>query len=140
MNRKGKFRSVKDEVENKKLGDSGEELVMKWEREKLKNYPDLLKKLERVSEKNDYLGYDIRSFDTDGKEIYIEVKTTRGGKSSSFIVSSNEYTSSKKYPTKYRLYRLYNYNPISGADCFILEGDLSEFSPRVLQYSFDPKD
>jgi hypothetical protein len=140
MNRKGKFRSVKDDVENKKLGDSGEELVMKWERGKLKDHPDLLKKLERVSEKNDYLGYDIKSFDTDGKEIYIEVKTTRGGKSSSFIVTSNEYISSKKYATKYRLYRLYNYNPKSGADCFILKGDLSKFSPRVLQYSFDPKD
>jgi hypothetical protein len=140
MNRKGKFRSVKGDVENKKLGDSGEELVMKWEREKLKDHPDLLKKLERVSEKNDYLGYDIRSFDTDGKEIYIEVKTTRGGKSSSFIVTSNEYMSSKKYATKYRLYRLYNYNPKSGADCFILVGDLSRFNPRVLQYSFDPKD
>ncbi len=140
MNRNGKFRSVKDGVENKKLGDSGEELVMKWEREKLKNYPDLLKKLERVSEKNDYLGYDIRSFDTNGKEIYIEVKTTKGGKSSSFIVTSNEYMTSRKYATKYKLYRLYNYNPISGADCFILEGDLSKFSPRVSQYIFDPKE
>lgn len=60
------------------LGDRGEKIVMEIEIKRLEDSgrEDLAKKVDRVSLKSDSFGYDILSFDTDGKERYIEVKAT----------------------------------------------------------------
>lgn len=54
--------------------------------------------------------FDILSFDENGSEKYIEVKTTKGGLSTAFHISEGEIKFSHDYGDKYYLYRLYNFN------------------------------
>ncbi|WP_028789029.1 DUF3883 domain-containing protein [Terrimonas ferruginea] len=58
------------------VGTRGEQIVMEWERRRLKCYPELLARLEWVSEHTDSFGYDINSVELDGTSVQIEVKTT----------------------------------------------------------------
>jgi len=83
---------------NSITGSRGEELVLKIEKELLikANRKDLAEKVYRVSTDDDSLGYDILSFDINGKEKYIEVKTTSlNNDSLKFFVSLNEYSIGK---------------------------------------------
>lgn len=99
---------------NKKLGILGEEFIMKIEADKIKasSYASKLNLLEQVSKtEGDGLGYDIKSIDENGKEIFIEVKTTKSALSSTFYITYNELLCSVKFAKKYRLYRLYNFKP-----------------------------
>jgi len=77
----------------KKIGDRGEQIVVMAERKFLlkKNKPKLVKKVDHVAKYDDSAGYDIKSFDENGVEKYIEVKSTLKpiGHSNIFI-SSNE--------------------------------------------------
>lgn len=132
-----KYNRDPNEEENKILGNHGEELVWKWERKKLEDYPKLKEKIKWVSKKDDTKGYDIRSFEPGGKEIFIEVKTTRGALSTPFIISANEYEVSKQKGDSYRLYRLYNYTARNGARVFVIEGSLEPFKPRPKNYTID---
>lgn len=51
----------------------------------------LSERVEHVSRtRGDGLGYDVLSFDADGRERYIEVKTTAFGQETPFYVSRNE--------------------------------------------------
>ena len=43
------------------------------------------RKNKHVSDTNDYAGYDILSYNDDGTERFIEVKTTKGPINSDFI-------------------------------------------------------
>ena len=124
--------------ENKKLGDAGEELVYRYETDKLQKLK-VNKTPEWKSRKDDTLGYDILSYDQNGNEIYIEVKTTRGKDITPFFISSNEYIMSNKQKCKYILYRLFNYNPYTGAQCYKLVGPLEQYNPVVSQYTLEPK-
>lgn len=72
--------------QNAIIGFLGEQIVLDTEKNRLKDYPDLAKKVEHISQtRGDGLGYDILSFDTYGNPIYIEVKTTTQGKKHHFI-------------------------------------------------------
>lgn len=90
---------------SQKNGDRGEELVLRNEIEKIKQWglPDeILSKVRRVSLESDDYGFDILSFDKDGNERYLEVKTTKSnGKNFSFILTKNEFEQAKKYGNKY---------------------------------------
>ena len=90
---------------SQKIGDRGEELVLRNEIEKIKQWglPDeILSKVRRVSLESDDYGFDILSFDKDGNERYLEVKTTKSnGKNFSFILTKNEFEQAKKYGNKY---------------------------------------
>ena len=80
-----------------KVGFAGEELVLNHEKEKLRKCGriDLMEKVKWVSQEIDGLGYDIISFDENGNEIHIEVKTTTSPVPRlQFFISSNEV---KKY-------------------------------------------
>lgn len=57
----------------------------------------------------DGLGYDIRSFETDGRERFIEVKTTTFGERTPFFVSANEVRFAHDHPAQFKLYRLFDY-------------------------------
>ena len=98
---------------NRKLGDMGEEFVMKYERFRMEQEqrPDLAKEVEWTSkEKGDGLGYDIRSFDAQrDRELFIEVKTTNSGKHQPFFITENEVEFSRKEKRQYKLYRVYNF-------------------------------
>ena len=115
------------EASNRSLGSAGEEFVLNYERYKLLQFgkEKLSQKVEHVSAtKGDGLGFDILSFDVDGAEKYIEVKTTAFGKEAPFYVTRNELSLSKEQPEHFYLYRLFEFR--SKPKMFSMAGSLSE--------------
>lgn len=109
------------EHESRALGLAGEQLVLDYETRRLveAGRPDLAKKIEHVSfEQGDGAGYDIKSYNLDGSELYIEVKTTTGAADTAFYISSNEVEFSRKNSTSFVIYRLANYDSISKSAVF----------------------
>jgi len=123
--------------QQKKIGDLGEQLVLQYERANCK--PKLRDKIRHVSvEEGDGLGYDILSFDADGKEKYIEVKTTTGGADRSFFVTANELERSRRDEDKFVLYRLYNLDEReSKADFFTINGSLDAYCINPIQFQVE---
>ncbi len=119
---------IQNGIEKKRLGDLGELWVMKHEIEKLKeaNKHNLIDKVKHTSkDEGDGTGFDIQSFDKEGNKIFIEVKTTKGKKNSTFFITRNELEKSKIEKANYYLYRLYNYNELlDTADLLVIKGDL----------------
>lgn len=107
--------------ENKKLGDLGEALVKRYEENKLRQ-KGLSSLADRVEIVKDGRGFDVLSFDENGAEIHIEVKTTSGNEKTPFLISRNEVMFFKKNPQNYFIYRLYNYEQKNNyADFFIVD-------------------
>ncbi|HPA57167.1 MAG TPA: DUF3883 domain-containing protein [bacterium] len=79
-----------DEKRKKEIGKIGEGIVLKGEKEGLIKIgkKSLAKKVQDVSNEN--LGYDILSFEKDGSEKYIEVKSTILSDNYSFQITRNE--------------------------------------------------
>ena len=114
-----KFDPAARDARNRRLGLSGEHQVFHFERARLAaaDRPDLARKVEWTSrERGDGAGYDIRSFDPDGAERFIEVKTTRGGPRTDFFLSRNERAFSQEEPERFRLYRLYDFGSAPAAE------------------------
>jgi hypothetical protein len=108
-----KFNPVERDFRNRKLGREGEELVLHFEREKLKrrDRPDLAKKIRWISEEDgDGGGYDILSFDEKGKERFLEVKTTVGADTTPFYITRNELSLSSERPEAFRLCRVFDFS------------------------------
>lgn len=100
------------EARNQSLGKAGEEFVVEFERHRLRAFgmDKASEKVEHVSRtKGDGLGYDILSYETNGEERFIEVKTTSFGKETPFFVSNNELSFSKEYSKQFRLFRLFEF-------------------------------
>lgn len=120
---------IQNNIENKRIGDLGELWVTNIEKKKLlkADKPKLAEKVKHVAkDKGDGLGYDILSFDIDGKEIYIEVKTTKGNVNSTFFITRNELERSKTERQSFYLYRVFNYNEeTDNAELLIIKGDLT---------------
>lgn len=96
-----------DNRAKKFIGDEGEYHVMQYESKKLKKLGliDLSKKIERVSKNSDSYGYDIKSYNKDGKEIKIEVKTTTSkAKQFTFYLSRHELKTAISLKNDYYLY------------------------------------
>jgi Domain of unknown function (DUF3883) len=105
-----KFDPVERDLRNRSLGRAGEEFVLEVEKKKLErsNRPDLLKKVRWVSEdEGDGAGYDILSFEPDGRERLIEVKTTNGAARTPFFLSENECQRAAASMESWRLYRVH---------------------------------
>ena len=80
-------------------------------------------RIEWVSDsKGDYSGFDIRSFESNGKDRLVEVKTTKGGKETPFFVSRNEVRVSREHGKAYYLYRLFRFQ--RGPRLYMLPGSL----------------
>lgn len=92
---------------SQKIGDIGEELVLRNEVEKLKAWglsEDVLSKVRRVSLESDDYGYDILTFDKEGREVYLEVKTTKVNRTDfSFIITRNELEHAKIFGDRYSI-------------------------------------
>jgi len=120
---------IKKELRNKKLGLLGEELVVSYEKAFLIKHKreDLVKLVNHVSvTQGDGLGYDILSYDINGKKKYIEVKTTRSDISRHFYLSQNELLFSQQQNRGYFLYRVFDFDTKAKSGKFYkLEGDLS---------------
>jgi hypothetical protein len=93
-------------MRNRAIGLAGEELAMRFEHERLwrAGKKDLANKVEHVARsQGDGLGYDILSFETTGRERWIEVKTTNFGALTPFFVSRNEVGVSETTESNYSL-------------------------------------
>lgn len=114
---------------NRKLGLDGELLVLKMEIEYLKsnNRDDLANKVTHISVvEGDGAGYDILSYELDGTPKHIEVKTTKGSAQTSFFMSPNEIEFSKRNPSNYYLYRVYEFDvDANSGKVFLINGDIS---------------
>jgi hypothetical protein len=128
------------EAQNRSLGLVGEKLVINYEKARLINErkEDLASRVEHVSlTQGDRAGFDILSFDSTGRERFIEVKTTRYSSTAPFFVTPNELSTSKRATTDYYLYRIYNFD--KKARLFYKNGSLdksfvlqpSEFMARI---------
>lgn len=114
---------------NRTLGDQGEQLVMNFERARLSGIgrADLAAKIERVSLNDCSAGYDIKSFDEDGVEILIEVKTTKSNVYSPFYISQNEIKVASINHGNYYLYRVHGFDLKSNTcDIYIKNGSVEE--------------
>lgn len=113
------------EARNQSLGRAGEELVLRFEHERLwkAGQRTLADKVEHVAAtKGDGLGYDILSFEADGRERLIEVKTTRFGALTPFFASRNEVNVSNDQQENFHLYRLFKFS--TTPRLFTLSGSL----------------
>jgi hypothetical protein len=122
-----KFDPAERDARNRSLGKRGEELVYLHEQLKLRtaDRDDLARKVEWTSEvKGDGAGYDIRSFEPNGSERLIEVKTTNGPAKTPFFLSENERAFSDERADAFRLLRLYAF--IEKPCAFELRPPLSE--------------
>lgn len=113
------------EARNRELGLAGENLVVRLEQYRLTQagQEKLAADIEHVAvTQGDGLGFDIRSFETDGRDRLIEVKTTAFAKESAFFITPNELDCSRAHSEHYHLFRLFNFR--KGPKLFCLKGDL----------------
>ncbi|WP_298559376.1 DUF3883 domain-containing protein [uncultured Aliiroseovarius sp.] len=144
--KKGKPRATQinfaeKEARNRKLGEAGESFIYRYEIQKLirAGKEELAKRVKWVSkELGDGLGYDVRSFDLDGSEIFLEVKTTTSGRATPFFVSNNEVAVSEEKGKAYRLVRVFNFPDkprfftLSGCLSDVLQLEATSYRARVL--------
>ena len=115
------------EARNISLGLAGEEFIVQFEHWRLiqLGQPRLADKVDHVSQsKGDGLGYDVLSFDSDGKERFIEVKTTTFGRDTPFFVSRGELALSHGAKDQFYLYRLFEFR--NAPRLFDLKGSLDQ--------------
>ena len=129
------------ESRNQTLGLAGEKLVLEFEHKRLwqAGKKELANRIEHVADTaGDHLGFDILSFETNGRERPIEVKTTRFGALTPFFASKNEVDVSEVREGEYHLYRLFNF--IQQPKLFILPGSLrNTCSLDPIQFSALPR-
>jgi hypothetical protein len=134
---------AENDEKNRELGLAGEELVFDKEKEYLvqNGRDDLAEKVIHTSQViGDGTGFDIMSFDLDGKKKFIEVKTTKGGSGTPFYISSAEYQYAQDRDN-YFLYRLYYYDESRKcAEYFILKTDeLIRLYKEPISYKVFPR-
>ena len=129
------------EARNSSLGRAGEEFVAGVEARRLWNLgrKTLAERIEHVSDsQGDGLGYDIRSFEEDGRERLIEVKTTRFGIMTPFFLSRNEVEVSAEEHARYHLFRVFSFRSESPR-LYTLPGSLRQTCLlEPVEYSASP--
>ena len=113
------------EAANSALGLAGESFILSFERARLAGagHEGLAGKVEHVAlTRGDHEGFDILSFELDGQERLIEVKTTGFGAYTPFYVTRNELEVSRGEEDRYHLYRLFDFR--RNARFFMLGGAL----------------
>lgn len=101
---------IEREARNHSLGAAGELFALNYERARLvaAGKDGLAAKIEHTSKvRGDHEGFDILSFEENGTERLIEVKTTKYGSFTPFFVTRNEVTVSELHAPRYHLYRLF---------------------------------
>lgn len=122
-----KINYLEREARNSSLGAAGEKFVLEYEKTRLVaiEKPNLADQIEQISEtKGDWAGYDIRSFNDNGSDRFIEVKTTRYGIETPFFVTKNELGFSMKNSLDYNLYRVFSFRKTP--KLFMLQGRLDK--------------
>ena len=120
-----KYDFVDREAKNKNLLKAGEKLILEFESGRLRKEgkADLAAQIEWISQRKGLRpGYNIRSFEVNGIERFIGVKTTRCGLKFPFVLSKQELAFSRKKSDQYYLYRLFNF--VKSPTLFMLKGRL----------------
>ena len=100
------------EARNQSLGLAGEEFVVLYERWRLiqRGRERLAKQVEHTSKiRGDGAGYDVMSFEEDGGERFIEVKTTAYAKETPFFINDGELSFANSHELEFRLYRVFEF-------------------------------
>lgn len=100
------------EARNRSLGTAGEEFVVNYERWRLveEGASQLADQVAHVAQTHgDGLGYDVLSFERDGRERFIEVKTTAHDAVTPFYITANEVEFARERSEAFQLYRLYHF-------------------------------
>ena len=122
-----KINYLEREARNTSLGAAGEKFVLEYEKTRLMSIEkfNFVDRIEQVSEtRGDWAGYDIRSFNDNGSDRFIEVKTTRYGIETPFFVTKNELGFSTKNSLGYNLYRVFSFR--KAPKLFMLQGRLDK--------------
>jgi hypothetical protein len=79
--------------QSRKVGDAGERVVLRFERERLSQggRKDLADRVRWHGPEGEFCGWDITSFDDDGGELFIEVKSSVGKTISCVSLTVNEW-------------------------------------------------
>lgn len=107
-----KINYLEREQNNNKLGKSGEELIVQYEKWNLVQLgkENLAQQIRWISkEEGDGAGFDILSKNINGTDKYIEVKTTKLGKETPFFFTRNELLFSQKNNSNFHLYRVFDF-------------------------------
>jgi hypothetical protein len=96
------------EQNSRKIGLAGEKFALMYEQWRLMENEELAGEIDHVASYDDRRGYDIRSFDLDGTERYVEVKTTTGQGSEPFYISAGEIKALRQDPEKYVILRVFD--------------------------------
>lgn len=108
-----KFDVAGRDARNRALGKAGEERVLRHELAVLGSAGrhDLARKVRWVAQEDgDGAGYDIASFEPDGRPRLIEVKTTNGWERTPFHISRNEIATADANRSTWCLLRLWNFD------------------------------
>ena len=122
----GAFGALRD-LENRKLGKAGEELVVDAERLGLarRGRSDLAEQVVWVADElGDGAGYDIASFRDDGTPLHIEVKTTNLGSRTPFHITRWEVEVSRRESAIWSLYRVFDFR--SDPRVYRLDGSVED--------------
>ena len=107
-----KYDVARRDAENRALGRAGEERVLAHERAILTGAgrADLAQSVRWIADEvGDGAGYDIASFEPDGRDRLIEVKTTNGWERTPFYISRNELAVAEHLREHWCLVRLWNF-------------------------------
>ncbi|MFT6908553.1 MAG: hypothetical protein ACJAS1_005255 [Oleiphilaceae bacterium] len=98
---------------SKKIGDLGEQVVLEYEKSKLKglNRSDLAEKIVHEEAQNRRPGWDITSFNEHGEVMRIEVKSSIGSTINDLILTANEWNAANNYKDSYYLYLVTDLKP-----------------------------
>lgn len=106
------------DARNRALGRAGEALVLHHECTALQAHgrADLADKVRWTSDRDgDGYGYDIHSFEPDGRDRLIEVKTTNGWNRTPFHISANELAVAERRRDDWHLVRVHDFARRPGA-------------------------
>lgn len=107
-----KYDVAERDARNRRLGKAGEELVLQHERQSLMQAgrDDLADKVRWTAvQDGDGYGFDIASFEPEGRERLIEVKTTNGWERTPFHISRNEIAVAENRRNDWQLVRVWNF-------------------------------
>jgi hypothetical protein len=106
----GKFDPAARDERNRALGRAGEEFVVGFEKRRLRRAGcgDLADKVRWVVDGDGY-GYDVKSFETDGAERLLEIKTTCGNERTPFWMTKRECDVAAESRDIYRVRRVFHF-------------------------------
>ena len=108
----GKFDPAERDAGNRELGRAGEKFVVEFERDRLRRAgrEDLASDVRWVSDLDgDGYGYDIKSFELDGQERLLEIKTTCGHEGTAFWLTKREVDVAAERSEVYRIRRVFHF-------------------------------